>query len=56
MAINVFTKQFSQSNLILQIQGILQKTGIDAQELKIEITESVAMDNAESTSELFSNL
>ena len=56
IAINISGKQFSQSNLILQIQSILQKTGIDPQGLKIEITESVVMDHAESASQLLSNL
>ena len=56
VAINISGKQFSQSNLILQIQRILQKTGIDPQGLKIEITESVVMDNAESASKVLSHL
>ncbi|NES01585.1 MAG: EAL domain-containing protein [Okeania sp. SIO2F4] len=56
IAVNISGKQFSQSNLILQIQRILQKTGIDPQGLKIEITESVVMDNAESASKVLSHL
>ena len=56
IAVNISGKQFSQSNLILQIKRILQKTGIDPQGLKIEITESVVMDNAESASKVLSHL
>lgn len=48
VAVNISGKQFSQPNLILHIQRILQKTGINPQRLKIEMTESVVMDNAES--------
>ena len=56
IAVNISGKQFSQSNLILQIKRILQKTGIDPQGLKIEITESVVMENAESASKVLSHL
>ncbi|MCL2923506.1 MAG: EAL domain-containing protein [Trichodesmium sp. MAG_R04] len=56
IAINISAKQFSQSNLIPQIQRILRRTGIDPQGLKIEITEGVVMDNAQSVSKLLSNL
>ncbi|NER03166.1 MAG: EAL domain-containing protein [Okeania sp. SIO3C4] len=48
VAVNISGKQFAQPNLILHIQRILQKTGINPQRLKIEMTESVVMDNAES--------
>ena len=56
IAINISAKQFSQSNLISQIQRILRKTGIEPQGLKIEITESVIMDNAKFASKLLSHL
>ena len=56
IAINISAKQFSQSNLISQIQRILRRTGINPQGLKIEITESVVMDNAKSASKLLSHL
>ncbi len=56
VAINISGKQFSQRSLILQIKRILQRTGINLQGLKIEITESVVMDNAESASTVLSQL
>ncbi|NET28869.1 bifunctional diguanylate cyclase/phosphodiesterase [Okeania sp. SIO1I7] len=56
VAVNISGKQFSQPNLILHIQRILQQTGINPQRLKIEITESVVMDNAESAITVLSQL
>ncbi|NEO56783.1 MAG: EAL domain-containing protein [Okeania sp. SIO3B5] len=56
VAVNISGKQFSQHNLILHIQRILQQTGINPQKLKIEITESVVMDNAESAITVLSQL
>ncbi|NES69615.1 MAG: bifunctional diguanylate cyclase/phosphodiesterase, partial [Okeania sp. SIO2D1] len=56
IAVNISGKQFSQPNLILHIQRILQQTGINSQRLKIEITESVVMDNAESAITVLSQL
>jgi diguanylate cyclase (GGDEF)-like protein len=48
ISVNISGKQFSQPDLIEQIEQILQETGIDARSLKLEITESVLMENAES--------
>ncbi|MEB3343268.1 EAL domain-containing protein [Okeania sp.] len=56
IAVNISGKQFSQPNLVSQIQRILQKTGINPKWLKIEITESVVMDNAESATIVLSKL
>ena len=39
-----------------QVEAILQKTGLDPRKLKLEITESVVMENAESAIDLLSNL
>lgn len=49
ISVNISGKQFSQTDFIAQIQQILQETGLDAHRLKLEITESVLMDNVEST-------
>jgi EAL domain-containing protein (putative c-di-GMP-specific phosphodiesterase class I) len=49
MSVNISGKQFSQINFIAQIQKILQETKLNAQSLKLEITESTLMDNLEST-------
>lgn len=49
ISVNISGKQFSQANFIAQIQRILQETQLDACHLKLEITESILMDNVEST-------
>lgn len=51
ISVNISGKQFSQTNFIAQIQQTLQKTGMSADRLKLEITESVLMDNVESTTD-----
>ncbi len=44
--VNLSGKQFSQPNLIENIKQVLQETGLDASSLKLEITESVLVENA----------
>ncbi|MEH2045392.1 GGDEF domain-containing response regulator [Nostoc sp.] len=45
ISVNLSTKQFSQPGLIEQINQILQETGLEGGSLKLEITESVLMEN-----------
>lgn len=45
ISVNISGKQFAQSNLIGNIKQILQHSGLDASSLKLEITESVLVDN-----------
>lgn len=47
MAVNVSARQFSQKDFALNLQGILQETGLDPQALELEITESVLIQNSE---------
>jgi diguanylate cyclase (GGDEF)-like protein/PAS domain S-box-containing protein len=47
MSVNLSSKQFTQPNLIEQIRAILDDTQLDAQYLKLELTESAVMDNVE---------
>ena len=47
ISVNLSGKQFTQPNLIDQIKEILLETGLDPRSLKLEITESVVMENAE---------
>ena len=47
MSINLSAKQFTQTNLVEEITQILWETEVPANSLKLEITESVIMDNAE---------
>ncbi len=56
MSVNLSVKQFSQPDLIVQIDRILQDTQLDSCSLKLEITESAIMDNAESATMLFQQL
>ncbi|HEY9805475.1 MAG TPA: PAS domain S-box protein, partial [Candidatus Obscuribacterales bacterium] len=46
ISVNLSGKQFSQPDLIEQIERILQATSLDARSLKLEITESIMMENA----------
>lgn len=47
MIINLSAKQFAQPDLLEQINQILQETNLEPSSLKLEITESVVMENAE---------
>ncbi len=48
ISVNLSAKQFLQSDLIEQISGTAQEAGLQMQHLKLEITESVVMENAQS--------
>lgn len=47
LSVNLSGRQFLQPDLVGQIKRILQKTGVNPQCLKLEITESVIMEDAE---------
>ncbi len=50
MTVNLSARQFSEAELVKTIIDALHKTGYSAQNLEVEITESVAMDNIARTS------
>lgn len=56
MSINLSAKQFQQSELAAQVRQILEQTGADPQQICLEITESVAMEDVQRTSDILSNL
>jgi diguanylate cyclase (GGDEF)-like protein len=56
ISVNLSGKQFTQSNLIDQIKQIMNETGLDPRSLKLEITESVVMENAEIASSMLQQL
>lgn len=56
ISVNVSSKQFSQSNLIDQIQQILQETKLNPRVLKLEITENVLIENTKSVAAKLSQL
>ena len=45
MAVNLSTRQFSDADLLPDISRIITETGIDPQQLELEITESLLMNN-----------
>jgi diguanylate cyclase (GGDEF)-like protein/PAS domain S-box-containing protein len=45
--VNLSAKQFSQIELVQQIESVLDRTGLDARNLKLEITETAVMEKAE---------
>jgi EAL domain-containing protein (putative c-di-GMP-specific phosphodiesterase class I) len=56
ISVNLSGKQFSQPDLIQQIEQIIQETNIDPCILKLEITESVLVENAKSVSAMLVKL
>ena len=48
LAVNVSSRQFRQTNFVQQIQELLHKTGANPHKLKLELTESLLLDNVES--------
>ena len=56
MSVNLSSKQFTQPNLIDRIKQVLEETKIDPHSLKLEITESVVMENIETATEMLKQL
>ena len=47
MSVNLSGKHFIQDDLVAQISDVLAETGIKPADLKLELTESAVMENAE---------
>ncbi|MBW4682274.1 MAG: EAL domain-containing protein [Microcoleus vaginatus WJT46-NPBG5] len=56
MSVNLSVRQFAQPDLIEQIDQILKETQLDPHTIKLEITESVIMDNAKSAAKILQKL
>lgn len=56
VSVNLSNAQYQQPDLIAKISQILRETALDASSLKLEITESVIMENAESATALLAQL
>ena len=56
MSVNLSSRQFAQVDLIAQVQETLITTGLDGANLKLEITESMVMDDVENTIDLLNEL
>jgi len=52
VSVNLSGKQFSQSNLVEQIEQILKEVRLAPHSLRLEITESVVMENANSATDM----
>jgi PAS domain S-box-containing protein len=49
MSVNVSGRQFKQPDIVEQVEKILRETQVDPTAIKLEITETVTMDNADRT-------
>jgi len=47
LSVNLSARQFTEPDLVLQVDAILAETGLDPGNLELEITESVLMDESE---------
>ncbi|MEG3935954.1 EAL domain-containing protein [Microcoleus sp. T3_B1] len=56
VSVNISVKQFSQPDLIEYIDQVLQETNLDGSSLKLEITESVLIENSESVTAMLVQL
>ncbi|HWN07694.1 MAG TPA: EAL domain-containing protein [Pyrinomonadaceae bacterium] len=56
ITVNLSPKQFAQPDLVGRVKGILNETGLDPSFLKLEITESVLMDDFEAAAKLLFEL
>jgi predicted signal transduction protein with EAL and GGDEF domain len=56
MSVNVSGRQFKQRDIVEQVEKILRETQVDPTAIKLEITESVAMDDAERTIRVINGL
>ena len=56
MSVNLSPKQLSQPDVLARVAGALQSTGFDGRSLKLEITESVIMENIESAAQMLQQI
>jgi predicted signal transduction protein with EAL and GGDEF domain len=56
IAVNFSARQFGQSDLVEQVKRVLSETHLDPGSLRIEFTESVAMQDAERTTRVLNEL
>jgi diguanylate cyclase (GGDEF)-like protein len=52
MAVNLSARQFNQKNLLKSITDILEETGMEAEQLELELTESMIMGDAEDAQDI----
>ena len=56
MAVNLSPRQFRQSDLVASVSRALERSGVAAEALELEVTESVAMDNPERSAGILRSL
>jgi len=56
ISVNLCSSRFSQQKLLRHINQVLEETGLDAQSLKLEITESVIMEKGENATVMLKQL
>jgi diguanylate cyclase (GGDEF)-like protein len=56
ISVNISARQFAQPDLVQQVRQIIQETGIDPHTVKLELTESVTMSDAERTVNILAQL
>ncbi|MFP4300091.1 MAG: PAS domain S-box protein [Spirulinaceae cyanobacterium] len=56
MSVNLSGRQLKEANLIAEIASILQNANLPSNSLKLEITETLLMDNAKAAAEMFVQL
>ncbi|MDJ0707448.1 MAG: EAL domain-containing protein [Leptolyngbyaceae cyanobacterium MO_188.B28] len=56
MSINLSGKQFTHPQLVKQIEQTLQRTGLNPNDLKLEITESIVMEDSQRSKEMLLKL
>jgi len=49
IAVNVSARQFHQENFVMLVDEVIKRTGIDPSRLKLELTESMVLDDVEDT-------
>jgi len=56
VGVNLSARQFQKADLADEVAAVLQATGLDPQQLCVEITEGLAMDDADLTSSILTTL
>jgi len=56
VSVNLSARQFAQPDLVDQLAQVLKVTGLDARQLKLEMTESLVMQNVETASAMLKEM
>ncbi|MEP6911292.1 MAG: EAL domain-containing protein [bacterium] len=56
LSVNLSARQIAQSDMVDQVKRVLERSGLNPHCLKLEITESVVMENAEAAAAMFKQL